>query len=305
MPLVSVIMPVHNAGKFLVPAIESILAQTYKRIEFIIVDDASTDDSWKTTRAYRKQYPKIIHAYRITKQSNSAGNGATNFGLTKARGQFIARMDADDISYAKRIEKQVAYMVAHPATILLGTQANIIDKNGKLTGVKNMPITHEAIYTQFGVLHPVIHPSVMIRRDLLPYPDKIYAMKWDVNDDYYTFFRLLNYGAFANLPERLLKYRIHGNNLSLANPKEKFMNSIKIRIEATRLLGYRMSFANMLIMLAQYIIVSLIPSRLIVPSYMMIRGMSRQPDTRFVQWLKQLNVRSRIVTLTKKYYTYT
>lgn len=298
-------MPVYNAGKFLGPAIDSIVAQTYKKIELIIVDDASTDDSWKTVRAYKKRYPKLIRAYRVTKQTNSAGNGATNYGLTKARGQFVARMDADDISSPTRIEKQVAYMLANPGTILVGTQAKVIDKNGKTIGLKTMPTTHEAIYHQFGILHPIIHPSVMIRRSLLPNPDRIYAMKWDVNDDYYTFFKLLNHGRFANLPEYLLKYRIHGKNLSLINPKEKFQNSVNIRLEAVKQLGYQLSFGAMAVMLLQYIVVSLIPAGLIVPTYMFIRGMTHKPQRAFAKWLKKSGFTTRIAAIAKKYYTYT
>lgn len=304
-PLVSVIMPVYNAGKFLGPAIDSIVAQTYKRIELIIVDDASTDDSWKTVQAYKKRYPKLIRAYHIAKQTNSAGNGATNFGLTKARGEFVARMDSDDISYPTRIEKQVTYMLANPGTILVGAQATVIDKNGRTIGVKNMPTTHEAIYKQFGVLHPIIHPSVMIRRSLLPNPDRIYAMKWDVNDDYYTFFKLLGHGQFANLPEYLLKYRIHGNNLSLINPKEKFQNSVNIRLEAVRQLGYQLSPMAMVLMLLQYIVVSLIPSQLVVPTYMFFRGMTHKPQRVIAKWMRKSAVSTRIAALAKKYYTYT
>ncbi len=298
-------MPVYNAGVFLGPAIDSIVAQTYKRIELIIVDDASTDDSWKTVKAYKKRYPTLIRAYRVSKQTNSAGNGATNYGLTKARGSFVARMDADDVSYATRIEKQVAYLLENPGTILVGTQAKVIDKNGKTIGLKAMPTTHEAIYAQFGILHPIIHPSVMIRRSLLPNPDRIYAMKWDVNDDYYTFFKLLNHGRFANLPEYLLKYRIHGNNLSLMNPKEKFQNSVNIRLEAVKQLGYQLSFGAMAIMLLQYIIVSLIPAGLIVPTYMLIRGMTHKPQKALAKWLKKSHLTTRIAAIAKKYYTYT
>jgi len=99
-PLVTIIMPVHNAGKFLVPAIESILAQTYARFELIIVDDGSTDQSWKTIRAYKKRYPKTIRVYRTEKQLNSAGNGATDVGLSHAKGEYIARMDGDDVASA-------------------------------------------------------------------------------------------------------------------------------------------------------------------------------------------------------------
>jgi len=304
-PLVSVIMPVYNAGKFLGPAIDSIATQTYKRIELIVVDDASTDDSWKAIRAYKERYPKLIRAYHITKQTNSAGNGATNYGLTKAKGEFVARMDSDDVSYPTRIEKQVAYMLDNPSTILVGTQAKVIDKNGKTIGIKTMPTTHEAIYRQFGVLHPIIHPSVMIRRSLLPNPDRIYAMKWDVNDDYYTFFKLLNHGRFANLPEYLLKYRIHGKNLSLINPKEKFQNSINIRLEAINQLGYQLSFGAMILMLAQYLVVSLIPASLVVPTYMFLRGMTHTPQRMFKKWLTKSSLRTKIAAFAKKYYTYT
>lgn len=270
----SVIMPVHNAGKFLAPAIDSILKQTYKRIELIIVDDCSTDDSWKVIAAYKKQFPTIIKILRTKFKTNSAGNGATNFALPHAKGEFIARMDADDVSYPTRIAKQVAYLQANPLTILVGTQAMIIDKNGKITGKKSMPTTNKAIYRMYGIIHPIIHPSVMIRRSMLPDKNKIYAMKWDVNDDYYTFFSLLPYGRFANLPEYLLKYRIHGNNLSLQHPKQKFMNSVKIRIEAIKKLHYAIPFDSLVIMAIQFMIISILPERIIVPLYMGFRGMN-------------------------------
>jgi glycosyltransferase involved in cell wall biosynthesis len=275
-PLVSVIMPVHNAGRFLAPAIESILAQTYKNFELIIVDDASTDDSWKTISQYAKKYKKQIQGIQTKKQVNSAGNGATNYGLKFAKGEFIARMDADDISLPKRLEKQVAYMTQNPDTILLGTQAYVVDQKGKITGKKSLPVTHEGIYKEYGIIHPIVHPTVMIRRSLLPNPKKIYEMKWDVNDDYYTFFKLLGYGTFANLPEYLLKYRVHGGNLSLSKPKTKFYNSVSIRLQAVTKLGYNMSYKAWGLMLSQLVLVTLLPERAIVPFYMLLRGMSEQ-----------------------------
>ena len=265
-------MPVHNAGRFLTPAIESILNQTYTRIEFIIVDDASTDGSWNIIKEYQRKYPNRIKAIRVAKQTNAAGNGAMNVGLTRARGAFIARMDADDIARPKRIEKQVAYLLDHPDTILVGTQATIIDKHGTAIGTKAVPTDHEAIYRQYGILHPIIHPSVMILRSLLPNPNKIYTMKWSVNDDYYTFFKLLKYGKFANLPESLIKYRIHGQNLSLAKPKERFLTSVLIRIDAVAHLNYRISPEAFFFLILQLLIVPLIPERLIVPVYMLVRG---------------------------------
>lgn len=279
-PLVSVIMPVHNAQAYLAEAIASIVDQTYSNVELLIIDDASTDTSLKIARQFAKKYPKIVKSYQTPKQTNSAGNGATNYGLQFAKGEFIARMDADDVALPERIATQVEYMIAHPNVILCGSQAEVIDGKGKHTGVKSLPLSHAEIYDQYGVIHPIIHPTVMIRRSLLPDPDKIYQMKWDVNDDYYTFFTLLQYGEFVNLPQLLLKYRIHGSNLSLNNPKQKFFNSVKIRIEAISKLGYKISPKALGIMIAQVIIVSLIPERVIVPLYMMIRGITTPSNTK-------------------------
>jgi len=264
-------MPVYNAGRFLVPAIESILKQTYQNIECIIVDDQSTDNSWDVIRAYQKRYPNNIVAVQTDKKTNAAGNGATNFGLQFAKGAYIARMDADDISHPKRIEKQVAYMEEHPEILLLGTQATVIDANGKETGVKTVPLTHEDIYKTYGIVHPMIHPSIMVRRKMLPNPDKLYAMKYGVNDDYYTFFRLLNLGKFANLPEPLISYRIHGDNASLIHVKEKFRNSVKIRMDAIFHMNYQLSFQALILMMLQFIIIGILPERIIVPFYMKVR----------------------------------
>lgn len=274
-PLVSVIMPVFNAQEYIAEAIESILNQTYKNIEFIIVDDASTDKSWELIQKYKIKNPGRISVYKTIKKTNSAGNGAMNFGYQYSHGEFIARMDADDIAHPKRIEKQIAFMLRNPETIIVGTQAEIINAAGKIVGNKNMPITHANIYKQYAVFHPLIHPSVMINKKLLPNKKRIYEMKFDINDDYYTFFKLLNYGKFANLPEYLLKYRMHGKNLSLTNPKAKFIDSVRIRMRAVRDLNYKMTPKGMILMMLQIIIVLPIPERLIVPTYMFVRGIKK------------------------------
>jgi len=273
-PTVSVIMPVYNAGEFIVEAIESILNQTYKNFEFIIVDDGSTDNSWQIIQKFQKRHPRLIKTYRLNKQTNYAGNGATNHGLKFAKGEFIVRMDADDIAHPQRLEKQVTFMIKNPDVILLGTQANLIDRLGKKIGKKIVPITHKKIYEEYGIVHPIIHPTCMFRRSLLPDPNKIYANKYGVNSDYYSFFYLLNYGKFANLPEFLLNYRIHANNFSLKYPKKKFINSLKIRYAAITRFGYKITLKAFCLTLIQALIVGLIPERLIVPLYLRIRAVS-------------------------------
>lgn len=273
-PLVSVIMPVYNAEGYLAEAVKSILGQTYRNFEFIVVDDGSTDRSWKIIRKFAKRYSRRIKAYRLKKTINYAGNGAVNYGYRFAKGDYIVRMDADDIAMPKRLKKQVEFMEKHPEVILSGTQAYVIDGKGTVTGRKNVPLAHEKIYDEYGVVHPIIHPTVMIRRSLLPQKDRIYEKKFGINSDYYTFFRLLKYGKFANMGEYLLKYRVHSGNFSYKKPKERFINSFKIRVSAIIDLDYKISLKSAVMMTAQTMLVLLLPEKYIVPVYLTIRGMN-------------------------------
>lgn len=273
-PLVSVIMPVYNAQDFLDEAIKSILRQTYRNFEFIIVDDGSNDKSWKITRRYARLHPQKIKIYKLHKQTNYAGNGAVNYGFRRAKGEFIVRMDADDVALPKRLAKQVEFMRKNPDVILLGTQAYVIDKDGKITGKKNVPLTHEKIYDEYGVIHPVIHPSVMFRRSLLPQKDRIYERKFGINADYYTFFRFFKYGRFANMDEYLLKYRVHERNFSYKKPKERFFSSFKIRMFAIMDFDYKISVRSAFMMFLQLILILFLPERYIVPIYLAGRGMN-------------------------------
>lgn len=279
-PLVSVIMPVHNAGRFLVPAIDSILAQTYPRIELLLVDDQSTDGSWSTIKAYRRRFPKKVRIFRTPEKLNAAGNGATDIGLAYARGTFIARMDADDVSAPKRIEKQVTFLQTHPDVLMVGTQATVIDRRGRRVGVKRVPTLHENIYKAYGLVHPMIHPTIMVRRSLLPNPNKLYYHKWDINDDYYSFFKLLSYGRFANLPEALLKYRVHNSNASLGDVKQTIKNTIGIRLEAVTRMGYPLTLPMIAAMIVQAGVATILPSRILNALYPILRGM-RRPAVRF------------------------
>lgn len=275
MPLVSVIMPVHSAGKFLVPAIESILKQTYPRFELIIVNDGSTDASWRTICAYRKKCAGKIKAFRSKTKLNEAGNAATNIGLLHAKGQFIARMDADDIAHPKRLEKQVAYFATRPGTILVGTQALVIDERSRCIGEKTVPLENGDIYRQYAVIHPIIHPSVMINRNMLPDPNMLYACKYGINDDYYTFFKLLPYGKFANLPETLIKYRVHTGNSSLTNLKQNFWNINTIRWEAISKLNYQAPLWVFPLILLQTAIVAFLQENQLKELFYYIRGIKK------------------------------
>lgn len=271
--LVSVIMPVYNGSRFVGEAIQSIINQTYPRLELIVVSDGSSDETWKILKDFRKRFPKKVRVYRL--KENTGESAAANFAFRLARGEFIARMDADDVSHRQRIAKQVEYMLAHPEVIVLGTQARVIDKCGRRIGSKHFPLDHEAIYRKYAVVHPILHPSVMFRRSLLPKGKLLYRDAFEPNDDYYTLFDLLNYGRFANLPDKLVSYRIHGVNKSLRNLKEKFWTITKIRLAAVTKLNYRAPLLMFPAIAIQALIVLLLPEPVLRELFYYLRGMKR------------------------------
>jgi glycosyltransferase involved in cell wall biosynthesis len=125
-PTVSVLMPVYNVERYVAEATESILSQTYEDFEFIVVDDGSTDASLDILQNYTRQDKRI----RLTSRPNTGLVGALNDGLTAARGQFLARMDADDVSLPERLEKQVEYLEQHPKVVGVGCRVMFTDPEG-------------------------------------------------------------------------------------------------------------------------------------------------------------------------------
>jgi glycosyltransferase involved in cell wall biosynthesis len=270
-PLVSVIMPVYNPGVFLVDAIESILSQSYKNFEFIIVDDASTDDSWKTIRAYVRQDPRI----KAFKNHINLGVSLTaNIALSKAKGTYIARMDSDDISAPDRLQKQVKFLQKHKKVILVGGQCTIINQDGLTIGYKQFPLSlHQALLDMLFWAVPVQQGFMMINRSLLPKNFVWYAANKTSAEEIDLFFNLNNYGQFANLPDFLYFYRQIPGSLSRINPKKTFRLTLQSRLNAVKN-GYRPSAKAWFLNLAQIIAISLIPSTFIYELWYFIRGVS-------------------------------
>lgn len=271
-PLVSVIMPVYNAEDFLEQAIQSIIKQTYKNWELIIIDDASVDNSWKIITKFVKDFPEKIHAIRLKKNLNKGGDACANIGIRQAKGKYIARMDADDVAHPRRLEKQVSFLQKYPNIFLVGSQAWVIDRQGNNLGEKNLPLTHDGIYKQFFTFNPLIHPTIMFRKNLIK-TKLFYQIKFSANNDLLTFFILLdNKYRFANLKAKLLKYRIHGENDSLSNIKRNFLNSTRIRLTAVKNWGYKPTLISWLKLGLQAIVVLLLPEKILITIYLFSRG---------------------------------
>jgi glycosyltransferase involved in cell wall biosynthesis len=205
-PSVSVLMPVYNSERYVAQAVESILAQTFTDFEFLIVDDGSTDASRTILESYAARDARI----QLVSRPNTGCLVALNEMLGRARGDLIARMDADDVAFPERFERQVAYLYEHPACVLVGSRVLIIDPDGDEITVMGNALGHEeivdALLANQGQM--VYHPAVMFRREAVMALGG-YDVRMIEAEDLHLFLRLADVGEIVNLPEPLLKYREH------------------------------------------------------------------------------------------------
>jgi glycosyltransferase involved in cell wall biosynthesis len=255
-PLVSVVMPVYNAGEYLVEAIESILNQTYTNFEFIIVDDASTDNSFEILKSFEKRY-KNIKVYR--NRRNVGVSTAVKRAIDKVKGQYLARMDADDIATPDRLEKQVAYLQSHKRTVAIGGQCLLIDKDSNIIGKKTFPTSFKAIYKYIFQFIPLQQATLMIDRSKLPSTFEYYIDGMNTAEEVELFFKLFQYGKVENLNETLLYYRYHNRNTSFLNVRRTFFLTLISRIKAVYHYGYKPTTMGIAITLLQTGVVFLLP----------------------------------------------
>lgn len=238
--IVSVIMAVYNTPEaMLVEAVNSICCQTYKNIEFIIVNDHSTESETITALdRIIKQHP---HIKQVNNETNLGLTKSLNIALKHCTGKYIARMDSDDISKPERIMKQVRYMEEHKDVCVLGT---MIEEFGALPFTYKKYIDHTgdherfAIRMLFGNKGPV-HPSVMIRRDFLNKNGISYREEIKKAQDYALWVDCLNAGGIIeNLGEPLLRYRIHAGQITKINQGEQLQFAKQIvQEQMTRYFG--------------------------------------------------------------------
>jgi len=208
-PLVTVLMSVYNGEDFLTEAIESILGQTFKDFEFLIVNDGSKDKSSEIVSQFVQKDRRI----RLIDQDNKGLVAALNRGLEEARGTLIARIDADDIAYPNRLEKQVAHMSENPEVIASGSSITLIDTQGQIIRQIKYPVTTDEVRKQMIEGSKLAHPAVMMRRAVV-LEVGAYREVCRPADDYDLWLRLLEVGEIDNLKEPLLYYRQHDNKMS-------------------------------------------------------------------------------------------
>jgi glycosyltransferase involved in cell wall biosynthesis len=219
MPRVSVLLPFHNAGAVLHAAISSIDQQTFTDRELLLIDNASSDESPVIAQRWADRDPriKVLHEPRIGIAH------ALNTGLAQAKGRYIARMDADDISHPDRLAQQVAYLDAHPAIGVLGTRTAFASSMQESRGMQafvqwqNGLISQHDHYVKRFVDVPIAHPTVLFRRELVEQHGGYDT--GPLPEDHELWLRWMDAGVcFAKLPEELLTWNDHAQRLSRTHP---------------------------------------------------------------------------------------
>jgi hypothetical protein len=203
-PPITVLMPVYNGADYLAESIDTILGQTLQDFEFLILNDGSKDGSQAILDGYAARDPRI----RVVQQANMGLAATLNKGMAMARGEFIARQDQDDLSAPERLEKQLAYMQAHPKCALLGTRANIWEDRTPTDRAHDHPELNTVLKLDLLFNNPFVHSSVMLRRQpVLDLGGYTTDRERQPPEDYELWARIGRAARVANLPERLLVYR--------------------------------------------------------------------------------------------------
>lgn len=212
-PLVSVLLPVYNGERYLVSAVESVLRQTFGDFELLILDDGSTDGTARICERLAARDARV----HVRRRENRGLVPTLNELIAMARGDLLARMDADDLCLPERFARQIDFLCDHPDVVCVGSDVEMIDEAGRLLTHLALPLSDADIQEASLSGHTsLFHPAVMMRahvvRQVGGYRDEFYTA-----EDLDLWLRLGEAGRLANLPDALLRYRLHSQSMSGRN----------------------------------------------------------------------------------------
>ncbi len=231
-PAVSVVLPVFNAGKYLVSAIGSIIGQTYCDWEMICINDGSTDRSPEILDWFAKKDPRI----RVVHQSNAGVVAAANRGHALVQTEFVCRMDADDIAMPNRISHQVDFLCRHPDHVAVSGTILEIDTDSEPLGLQTLPPDHDTIVRRLLLRETgLFQPASIMRTDAFK---KIggFREKYQWIEDHDLWLRMSRVGQLGNTQELVLCYRLHASSCtwSMSNLRSKLMTQLICEAQAER-----------------------------------------------------------------------
>jgi len=227
-PHISVVLPVYNGEAYLAEAVRSILGQTCTDFELLIVDDGSTDGSAAVAESFGDLRVRVIRL-----SPNGGIIAALKAGFAEARGVYIARMDADDLSLPERLARQAAFLDTHPSVGICGTW---IEEFGARQSVVSLACEPEEIRVRLLFGWAMAHPTLMMSRRFLEKHGLAYREGFHHVEDMDLLMRASDLGSLANLPEVLLRYRTHEKQITARHQAEMGANTKKLLTRQLRLL---------------------------------------------------------------------
>jgi glycosyltransferase involved in cell wall biosynthesis len=202
MPTVSILLPFYNARRYLAGAARSMLVQTFEDFELLLMDDGSSDGS----KAIADELAAKDRRVRVISGPNKGRSRTLNEGIALAQGEFIARMDADDLSLPTRLQRQVEYLREHPECVCVGTRVTLIDPYDSPLSTPEHKLTHDEIDAELlrGIGWAIVHPAATMRTDAVRRVGG-YRAQFNDSEDLDLFLRLGEVGRLANLPEPLVQ----------------------------------------------------------------------------------------------------
>lgn len=227
-PLISVIMATFNEPKkFIEESISSILNQTYRNLELLIADDSTNEDTVQVIDGFARRDNRVIV---IRKKERMGFVNALNEALHQAKGEYVARMDGDDVSLSNRFDIQLKYARSHPEVDVFGGDMDIINETDDVKSERHYPITQESIERMFIFRSPFAHPTLMFKREIID-SGFYYNPNYKKAEDIDFLMRLYKNGyVFGNTGEKLLRYRVVGD-LHNKRSKDQWVYNHKARSE--------------------------------------------------------------------------
>ena len=227
-PRISVLLPVWNAERYVGETLASLRGQTFGDFEVVVVDDGSTDRTPEILAAQSGD-PRV----RIFRQENRGLVGALTAGLEHCRADYVARIDADDCAHPDRLRLQLEYLEKHPGVLALGSNLELIDECGRPAGLKDYPVGEERATAAMADGCSLAHPAVMMRKAAVVAAGG-YRECCRHAEDYDLWLRLIEAGAVDNLPQRLLRYRVHAGSVTRKHGARQTMAAMAARVAHLR-----------------------------------------------------------------------
>jgi glycosyltransferase involved in cell wall biosynthesis len=260
-------MPAYNAEKYLGEAIDSILSQTFTDFECIIIDDCSTDNTWKIIQKYAKKDSRVVG---VQNEKNLGIAGNLNKAISLSKGTYLARMDADDWAYPERFEKQVVFLDSHREVGIIGGAMEVYNESlDQVLYIRSYYTDDDSLRKYIFKQSPFSHPCVMYRKEVIQ--DNVYNEKLSPTEDYDLYFRVGKKYKFANLEDILLKYRTSETQSSSAKANRQQYLTLYIRLKALVEYGYKASTKDILSSLLQLILIPILPNRFKVALFNFLR----------------------------------